>query len=85
MASVKTAISIQESLIRRAQELAEELNVSRSRLFAMAMEEFLSRHEAREVLKELDEVHGERPEAADAAFVDASRAALARLTGEDRW
>jgi len=41
MAHVKTAISIEESVFLRIENLARELDVSRSRLFALAMNEFL--------------------------------------------
>lgn len=50
MSSVKTAISLEESLFEQAENAARELKVSRSRLFAMAIEEFLRRHENRKLL-----------------------------------
>ena len=39
MASIKTAISLQQSLFEQVDTLARELQVSRSRLFALAIEE----------------------------------------------
>ena len=39
MACVKTAISIQESLFKEAEELARKLQVSRSKLVSLALEE----------------------------------------------
>lgn len=85
MASVKTAISIQESLFRRVERMAKKLGVSRSRLFALAAEDFLTRHDAQDALRRLNEVHAEPPAREDRAFVDASRASLGRLTKDDEW
>ena len=41
MANIKTAISLQESLFAQAEDLARDLNVSRSRLFVLALENFI--------------------------------------------
>jgi hypothetical protein len=60
--TVKTAISIQESLFDRVNELAEELQVPRSQLFATAVEEFIKRHECQRMLELLNDVYGDMPE-----------------------
>ena len=59
MSTVKTALSIEESLFERAEALAEELNVSRSRLFAMALEQFLHEHEGKKLLEQINAVYTE--------------------------
>jgi metal-responsive CopG/Arc/MetJ family transcriptional regulator len=61
VATVKTALSIDESLFEQAEALAKELEVSRSRLFSMALEEFLRRHEAKETLAQINAVYSEFP------------------------
>ncbi len=43
--SVKTAISIQEELFKEVNKLASELQVSRSKLFVMAVQEFIKKRE----------------------------------------
>ena len=50
MAIVKTAISLQETLIERADALARQLHLSRSQLVTRALDEFLKRHESRMLL-----------------------------------
>ncbi len=57
MAHVKTAISLDESLYREAEEWAEKLGVSRSQLFAQAVEEYVRRHENEELVRRLNEAH----------------------------
>ena len=59
MATVKTAISIQESLFNQVNDLAEELQVPRSQLFVLAVEEFIKRHENRKMLETLNRVYAD--------------------------
>ena len=59
MATLKTALSISDSLFERAEALAEELDVSRSRLFAMALEQFLHEHEGKKLLEQINAVYTE--------------------------
>ena len=61
MATVKTALSIDESLFEQAEALAKELDVSRSRVFSIALEEFLKRHEAGKILLQINSVYSDVP------------------------
>ena len=58
MANIKTAISIPKNLFEATSQLAEELNVSRSRLFAMAIQDFIERRKNRALLAQINEVYG---------------------------
>lgn len=59
MATIKTAISIPKKLFEAANQLAAELNISRSRLFALAVQEFIERRKNRELLGQINAVYGE--------------------------
>lgn len=59
MANIKTAISLQKALFDQVDALAREKKVSRSRLFVMALEDYLRREENRKLAKQLAEVYGE--------------------------
>lgn len=63
MATVKTAVSLEGSLLERIDGLAEELDLPRSRVIARAAEEFLQRRETRRLLEELNEVYADEPTA----------------------
>jgi metal-responsive CopG/Arc/MetJ family transcriptional regulator len=54
---VKTAISLDESLFREAEEWAGKLGVSRSQFYARAIEEYVRERENEELLKRLNEAH----------------------------
>ena len=49
--TVKTAISLDGGLFRQAQRLARRMKVSRSRLFATAMEELIERRRNLDLLR----------------------------------
>ena len=59
MAHVKTAISLDEGLFREAESWAGKLGVSRSQLFARAVEEYVKRRENEELLARLNEAHAD--------------------------
>jgi len=54
MARVKTAVSLDKSLYEQIEVLAHKMEVSRSRIFAMALEDFLRRHENEELLEQIN-------------------------------
>ena len=63
--TIKTAISIQKSLFEQAESLAQELNVSRSELFGMAIETFVRNHQNQILLQEINEAYPEERDTSD--------------------
>ena len=61
MATVKTAVSLEGSLLERIDSLAEELDLPRSQVIARAAEDFLRRLESRRLLEELNEAYAGDP------------------------
>ena len=57
MPIVKTAISLPAPLFERADAFARQQQISRSQLFARAVEEFLRRHESQALLENLNRVY----------------------------
>ncbi len=62
MENVKTAISIQKPLFDRAEDLARKLKVSRSRLFVMALEDYLRRQQNQELLAQINAAYADEPD-----------------------
>lgn len=54
MTNVKTAVSLQKSLFEQAEALADELHISRSRLFSLALEDFIQRSHNQQLLEKLN-------------------------------
>ena len=68
-ATVKTAVSLRKDLFDRAEAVAGQMRVPRSRLFSLALESFLDRRESLRILERLDAAYsGEaNPEERDLA------------------
>lgn len=48
---------MQKSLLKKANALAHELDISRSRLFTLAVEEYIKRYQNRKLLNEINEAY----------------------------
>jgi hypothetical protein len=62
MPNIKTAISIERPIFDQANDLAKSLNISRSRLFVMAVQEFIQRHKNQELLQAINDAYDDLPE-----------------------
>mgnify|MGYP000139881890 CR=1 FL=1 len=67
-----------------AEALAREKEVSRSRLYAIALEEYLRRHESRAMLRELNAVYQAEPEANERALAEGMARQQRRIV-EGEW
>ena len=84
MATVKTAISIQESLFDQVNDLAEELQMPRSHLFTLAVKEFIKRYENRSIFQALNEVYDDAPDPGEEALQEGMRRKQRQLV-EGQW
>jgi metal-responsive CopG/Arc/MetJ family transcriptional regulator len=73
---MKTAISLPDSLFRSANGLARRLGMSRSRLFATAVAEFIAKHREDKVTERLNDVYGTAPSKLDPLLTRAQRRVL---------
>jgi metal-responsive CopG/Arc/MetJ family transcriptional regulator len=62
MAQIKTAVSLDKSLYEQIDTLAHKMKVSRSRLFAMALEDFLRHRENEQLLQEINRAYQDAPD-----------------------
>ncbi len=84
MATVKTAVSLQDSLVERLDRLARELNISRSQLFSRAADEFLKRYESQALLDAINRAYDDSPNQEESAQLKAMRIKQRRLM-EGEW
>ena len=68
MANVKTAISLQQSLFEQVDALAQEMEISRSRLFVLAVEAFIQRYQNRQLLEAINEAYADLPDPEEQAL-----------------
>ena len=73
---MKTAVSVPDDLFRQAEAAARRLRVSRSRLYATAISEFLNRQHGNDVTERLNEVYSRRVAKVDSALLRAQLRSL---------
>ncbi len=79
MQNVKTAISIQKSLFEQAERLARKMKVSRSRLFALALEDYIHREQNRELLTQINAAYADEPDATEETLRRKTRSTHRRI------
>ncbi len=78
---MKTAISLPDDLFAAADALADRLGVSRSKLFATAVAEYIAKHQGRRVTAKLDALYATEESTVDPAL----GAAQARAVRREAW
>jgi len=84
MPSVKTAISLDKTLFEQIDELAKEMQVSRSRLFGLAAREFLTRYENQKLLEAINHAYADMPTAEEDELLAEMRKRHAEAV-KDQW
>jgi metal-responsive CopG/Arc/MetJ family transcriptional regulator len=82
---MKTAISLSDTLFEKAEETAQYMGISRSRLFVMALEDYIIRHNGEMITKKLNEVYDKIDQNEFTRDLDVGLEALRELTKNDAW
>jgi metal-responsive CopG/Arc/MetJ family transcriptional regulator len=78
---MKTAISVDTNLFERAEKYAKEKKISRSRLFAQAMEEYLEKREKAKIIEQINKVCEEVDTSLDPFWKEVQGRAISK----DEW
>lgn len=81
--TIKTAISLPKGLFKRAEELAQEMKVSRSKLMSMALQDFILKMDNERLLKAINDSVREATDEHDERFVYSSAIQMARIAESD--
>ncbi len=84
MANIKTAISIEKPLFEQVDDLAHELKTSRSRIFALAAQEFLQRHKNQKLLEAINDAYDDIPDEIDESLKSVRRSHHLKMV-KDQW
>jgi metal-responsive CopG/Arc/MetJ family transcriptional regulator len=80
---MKTAISVADELLNEADRTAKQMGLSRSRLFSIALQDYLRHRRQEEVVEQLNRVYAE-PDPSEAGMAAKMKAKF-RKTIRDRW
>lgn len=61
-ASIKTAISINSELFEKVNRISKDLNISRSKLFTMAVQDLINKKEAKDLLSRINHAFNDHPD-----------------------
>ena len=78
---MKTAISLPDDLYRSGDALAKRMGLSRSKLYARALAEYVAKHRANQVTQRLNAVYAIE----DSKFDPAVARAQSRALAHERW
>jgi metal-responsive CopG/Arc/MetJ family transcriptional regulator len=78
---MKTAISLPDDLFRMAETAARKLRMSRSKLYAVAISEFLERRRASNITDRLNKIYSKERSELDPAL----RSAQIRSLEKENW
>ncbi|MFM8215577.1 MAG: hypothetical protein ACKN82_13155 [Pirellula sp.] len=78
---MKTAISIPDELFESAERLIAKLKISRSRLYARAIAEFVARHDEDVVTQQMDQALREM----EAPYEELSKEASRQVLRRESW
>jgi metal-responsive CopG/Arc/MetJ family transcriptional regulator len=67
MSTIKTAVSIDEQLLQEVDQVAKELNLSRSSVVKRAIGEFLKKRRQKQLLEQINQAYADWPDADEAA------------------
>ncbi len=83
--SMKTAISLPDSLYDEAERTAQTMGIPRSQLFARALEEFLEHHKRENITERLNQVYAGVQGSESRDISAAGLESLRSLTKNDTW
>lgn len=76
-------ISISRNLAEKSDALAREMSITRSRLYARALREFMMRHENASLLEKLNDAYGDEPDPEETKLLKSAKRHTGRLLGEN--
>jgi metal-responsive CopG/Arc/MetJ family transcriptional regulator len=85
MPKVKTAISIDNELLARTTNLADELDISRSQVISEAIEEYLRNYHNRKLLHQINEANSDYPDPDEDGALKIIQSHRKKLGALDEW
>jgi len=82
---MKTAISLSDSLYEKAEETALYLGIPRSKLFAIALEEFIIRNNGKMITEKINEVYDKIDTKEFEPYSNVGLESVRNLTKNDTW
>ena len=85
MPGVKTAISLDEGLLIKVNRLATDLHISRSRVFTLAVQDYLKKQENQSLLAQLNEAYEDFPSEEERGISKSMQIKRNKMIEQESW
>jgi metal-responsive CopG/Arc/MetJ family transcriptional regulator len=85
MPGVKTAISMDEELLIKVNRLSNDLHVSRSRVFTLAVQDYLKKQENQSLLAQLNEAYEDFPDEEEKGISKSMQIKHKKMVEQESW
>jgi len=85
MPGVKTAISLDEELLIKVNRLSSDLHVSRSKVFTLAVQDYLKKQENQSLLAQLNEAYDDFPGEKEREISESMRIKHKKIIEQESW
>jgi len=85
MPGVKTAISLDEELLIKVDKLSSDLHVSRSKVFTLAVQDYLKKQENQSLLAQLNEAYDDFPGEKEREISESMRIKHKKIIEQESW
>jgi predicted transcriptional regulator len=85
MAKAKTAISIDDHLLEETGQIAQELDVSRSQIVSLALEEYIQRYRNKQILKQINDAYSDEMDADEIGSMKIMRSHRKKPGKDNEW
>ena len=85
MPKVKTAISIDDNLLAETVNIAQELDIPKSQVVSMALEDFIRHHRNKQLLAQINEAYSDAPDLEDTSNLEIIRSHRRKQGEHDEW
>ena len=83
--SVKTAISLRQPLFDDVNDLASELKISRSKVFVLAVEDFIKKYDNKKMLSKINEAFSDYPNEEEIDNNNLMRSKQRKILENEKW
>ena len=85
MTQVKTAISVPKNLFQETDQVAHEMNLPRSQVITLALEEYIRRYQNKKLLEQINEAYSVPMTPDEKESLEIIRSQQKRLLRSEKW
>jgi metal-responsive CopG/Arc/MetJ family transcriptional regulator len=85
MAKAKAAISIDNDLLEETGNIAQELDIPRSKVVSLALEDYIRRYRNKQLRSQINEVYSETPDLDETGAMEIIRSHRKKLGAHEEW